>query len=375
MTTNADSIQALGRTVTSSMDVIAILVPTLQGGGAERVASRLSLQFSTTHRVLLVTWDGRHPAYEFGGQLIDLMHPSSSTILGKVFRVWRRHLALAKVLEENHVTHAIALMESVGIPLAMAKRRFSLSLRATVSVRNAPDRVPFLMRKVASWWYRSADCVVVQTNDGLQRLYSQWALPEARCRVIPNPIPTEWLADVIPFKRRQVGLVVAAGRLEPQKDFKLLLQAMSRIHPSVPWRLVILGEGSQRTSLQTLASKLGISDRVQLPGYVQDVRAWLDQARLFVLSSRHEGFPNALAEAMARACPVISTDCPTGPGEMIEHGRSGWLVPVGDMAALTNAMNEALLDHRRAELFGCAARRRAEDWAIDRIAPKWLEGA
>jgi GalNAc-alpha-(1->4)-GalNAc-alpha-(1->3)-diNAcBac-PP-undecaprenol alpha-1,4-N-acetyl-D-galactosaminyltransferase len=372
MTTSAESSPSL--VAASSGEVIAILVPTLQGGGAERVASRLSLQFATTHRVLVVTWDGRFPAYEFGGQLIDLMHPSSSTMLGKVLRVWRRHLALAKVLEENRVTHAIALMESVGIPLAMVKRRFSLPLRATVSVRNAPDRVPFLMRKIAGWWYRSADRIVIQTQDGLRRLCSQWALPEARCEVIPNPVPTEWLTEVVSFARRQIGLVVAAGRLEPQKDFTMLLQAMSRIPPSVPWCLVILGEGSQRAALQILAAKLGILERVQFPGYVQDVRDWLDRARVFVLSSRHEGFPNALAEAMARACPVVSTDCPTGPGEMIEHGQSGWLVPVGDVVALANAMTEALLDHRRAELFGLAARQRAEEWAIDRIAPRWLEG-
>jgi glycosyltransferase involved in cell wall biosynthesis len=352
---------------------VAFVIPTLGGGGAECVVSRLSLHLARTRPVVVITWDGRDPAYAFGGEIIDLKLPASKALLGKPWQQRQRHKALVEVLAAHQVSHAIAFMESAGVILAMAKRRLLPHLHATVSIRNAPSHVPLVIRMWARTWYRHVDRVVVQTRDGLSQIGSHWKIPNDRCAIIANPIPDDWLLRAPEYSKRQAGLIVAVGRLEKQKDFPVLLNAVAALPAYIPWRLAILGEGSQREALRDLVEKLGIVNRVEMPGHVNDVKSWLDRARVFVLCSRHEGFPNALSEAMASGCPVISTDCPTGPGEMIEHGRSGWLIPVGDSAALANAMTEAFLDGRRAEQFGHFASQRAEQWAIERIAPQWIK--
>ncbi len=322
--------------------------------------------------MLVITWDGRDPAYTFGGEIVDLGLPALNALIGKPWRQRQRYKALVNVLAAHQVKQAIAFMESAGVILAMAKSRALPELRTTVSVRSSPLALGRIARMQIRRWYPLVDRVVMQTSASVAQI-SKLGIPANRCTVVPNPLPTDWLQSVPMFAERENGLILAVGRLDPVKEFNLLLTAFARLKTERLPSLVILGEGPMRSVLMAQAQSLGIADRVVFPGRVTDVRAWLDRARVFVMTSRNEGFPNALAEAMARGCPVISTDCPTGPGEMIEHGRSGWLVPVGDAAALANAMTEALLDAKCAETFGYRARLRAEEWAIDQIAPRWLE--
>lgn len=350
---------------------LAFIIPTLRGGGAERVISRLSTHLAKSQRLFVITWDGRAPAYEFGGTIIDLNLCAARSLLGKAISQRQRCQALADALGTRGIDQAIGFMESAGVPLAMVKSRLMPKLRATVSMRCSPVALGAIARWQVKKWYPWVDRVAMQTNASVQHLIS-WGIPNERCVVIPNPLPSEVLATATGLTTRDPGLFLAVGRLVPEKDFASLLRAFARITcPMLP-RLVILGDGTLHKSLAALAVSLGIDGRVELRGHVADVMSWMDRAGTFVISSRHEGFPNALAEAMARGCPVISTDCPTGPGEMIEHGRSGWLVPVGDVAALANAMTEAMCDRRRADQFACSARQRAEDWAIERIAHRWI---
>lgn len=139
------------------------------------------------------------------------------------------------------------------------------------------------------------------------------------------------------------GVVLAAGRLAPEKDFATLLRAFARVRAKRPLRLVILGEGRERPRLTPLAEALGVNADVAMPGTVANPFAFMRRASAFVLSSRHEGLGNVLIEALACGCPVASTDCAAGPAEILDHGRFGPLVPVGDDAALAAAI-EGLLD-------------------------------
>ena len=174
-------------------------------------------------------------------------------------------------------------------------------------------------------------------------------VPSDRITTIYNPVVTPgllakaserpahpWLADGGP------PVVVAAGHLEEHKGFATLIKAFARVSGRRPCRLVILGEGRQRQQLETLVGELGLTGRVALPGWLDNPFALFARASLFVLSSVHEGLPTVLIEALACGCPCVSTDCPAGPAEILEDGTVGPLVPVGDEAALAEAMDRVL---------------------------------
>jgi len=192
---------------------------------------------------------------------------------------------------------------------------------------------------------------VIAVSQGVADDLINHGLPQNKCHIIHNPITHPGLSEQArqpvthPWytKKRDAPLIVAAGRLEPQKDYPTLIQAFSLVKHKIPnARLLILGEGSQRASLQTQIKKQQLNDSIQLAGHVENPFAYMSNADLFVLSSAWEGFGNVLVEAMATGTPVVSTDCPSGPSEILDQGRYGRLTPVGDTEALAVAILETL---------------------------------
>ncbi|UWX04047.1 glycosyltransferase [Pseudoxanthomonas sp. NC8] len=163
--------------------------------------------------------------------------------------------------------------------------------------------------------------------------------------------------------------VLAVGMLKTPKDFPLLIRAFSLLRAQVDARLLILGEGTERARLEKLVHELGLQGMVMLPGYVADTAPFYAQSDLFVLSSDHEGFGNVIVEALEQGCPVVSTDCPSGPREILTDGRCGRLVPVGDVAALAAAMQESLASAHDHD----ALRARAQDFSVSRISDQYLD--
>ncbi len=161
--------------------------------------------------------------------------------------------------------------------------------------------------------------------------------------------------------------ILTVGSLKDQKNHSLLLRAFART-PGTRSRLMLLGQGENEGILRAVASDLGISDRIIFAGFHRDPSPFYATADLFVLSSDYEGFGNVIVEALACGCPVVSTDCPSGPAEILENGRFGRLVPVGDAEALAVAISEALAAEHDRELL----RRRAEDFSPERAADKYL---
>ena len=133
-------------------------------------------------------------------------------------------------------------------------------------------------------------------------------------------------------------MILAAGRLTAQKDYPTLIKAFARLNAQRPSRLIILGEGRMRKALERLVKGLDLTDHVSLPGWVENPFAFMSRASLFVLSSRFEGLPGVLVQALACGCPCVSTNCPAGPAEILQDGKFGPLVPVGDEQALADAM-------------------------------------
>ena len=188
--------------------------------------------------------------------------------------------------------------------------------------------------------------------------------------MIPNPVD---LPRAVAGAQRSRTLV-AVGRLDEQKGFDLLLPAFAKIagrHPE--WRLVIWGDGELARRARGSARRLGLADRVQLPGVTERPGQWVDDASLFVLSSRYESFGNVVTEAMAAGLPVLVTDCPWGPGEIVRHDVDGWLVPPEDVAALAKGLDLLMGDDALRARLAAAALRNVRRFGRERVMALWDE--
>lgn len=215
------------------------------------------------------------------------------------------------------------------------------------------------------------------SNGVAQDLARRADLPQNRIVTIYNPVVNQ---EIFELKTRQPvdhpwyapgepPLVLSVGRLNLSKDYSTLLKAFANLRSKRPARLMILGEGELRTELECLADTLGIAGDVALPGWTSNPFAHMARASLFVLSSAFEGLPTVLVEALACGCPVVSTDCPSGPAEILDGGRYGRLSPVGDAAALADAM-AATLD---SPLPPDVLRKRADVFSVDAAIDRYLQ--
>lgn len=262
----------------------------------------------------------------------------------------KRIRALRGVLRQNDPDIVISFLTKINVITILAA--MGLPFPVIISERNNP-RTQGGSRLWASGWLalsRRAKGIVLQTEAIRQRYPAAIA---ARAIVIPNPVE-------IPAFERSSGpgkVVVGVGRLERQKGFDLLIKAFQMIvdrHPD--WRLVIWGEGSQREVLEELVRRAGLENRIAFPGVSTRPVSWLEQADLFAMSSRHEGFGNVLAEAMLAGLPVISFDCDFGPRDIVQHGIDGLLVAPDNPDELAAALDRMMAEpDLRAKLAGQAA--------------------
>jgi glycosyltransferase involved in cell wall biosynthesis len=351
---------------------IALVISSLGAGGAERVMITLANYWAARSRaVTLLTFaaPGSQPYYALDPRvtLRNLDVVASNRRLCSLRQSLRRVFALRRALRSIEPDVVISFLAKINIITVLATR--GLDVGVIVSERNNPERqvVNPIWRWLRLRLYGVADRLVTPSRGVLT------SLPVAirgRGRVIPNPVDLPNSSPV----RRDSRTLVAVGRLDEQKGFDLLLPAFARIadrHPE--WRLVIWGDGELRTELEALRDRLGLTDCVQLPGVTERPGQWVDDAALFVLSSRYESFGNVITEAMAAGLPVIATDCPWGPGEIVQHGVDGWLVPPEDIAALAQGLDLLMGDAALRARLAAAARRSVRRFGRARVMALWDE--
>lgn len=212
-----------------------------------------------------------------------------------------------------------------------------------------PTSARYWFFKVARLFYARADVIVAVSQGTADDLAQVIGIDPGRVKCIYNPIINDTLrlqsqepVDHPWFTQSSIPVILAVGRLEPQKDFTLLIRAFAKAREKTPCRLMILGDGSEREMLTGLVHEAGLQDDVELPGFAPNPHAYMARAALLVLSSRFESLANVVIEAMAIGTPVIATDCPSGPAEALDGGRYGTLVPVGDIDRLAAAMLDIL---------------------------------
>ena len=195
------------------------------------------------------------------------------------------------------------------------------------------------------FFYRRTEKIIAVSHGVEEDILSICELPSDRISVVPNPVVTprmyEMAREPAPhswLSQQRIPVIMGAGRLTQQKDFTTLVRAFAQVREVRECRLIILGEGEMRSGLESLVLTLGIAESVHMPGFQANPYSWLARCSLFALSSRWEGSPNVLTEAMALGIPVVSTDCPSGPVEILKEGYYGPLVPIGDERQLSLAM-------------------------------------
>ena len=229
----------------------------------------------------------------------------------------------------------------------------------------------------ARWSYRWADRVVAVSEGVAEDVEKLFLVPRAKIVVIYNPIIGEGLEEKASkavdhpwLDQDQFPVILGVGRLIGQKDFTTLLKSFFEVKKEITGaKLIILGEGNKRVNLEKEIEELGLTEDVDLPGYVDNPYSYMKKSSVFVLSSAWEGFGNVLVEAMAVGTTVVSTDCPSGPAEILNHGEFGLLVPVGDIQALAGAVVAAIKNPVEPDiLIG-----RAGDFSVDKAVDKYLE--
>ncbi len=266
------------------------------------------------------------------------------------------------VLTAGHRLNRVALLAR---KLARADCRIVIRMGMSLSAKAtelSPRRRARLLRSM-QYWYPRADAVIAPSQGVAADLQSHAGVSADRVHVIPNPIVNARLHTLAEepvfdcwFDRPDEPVILGVGSLEPRKDFATLLRAFAALrNRRGRGRLVILGEGPERGKLLRLAHDLGVSEFCRLPGHVTNPYPYMARASVFALSSRREGSGAGLVEALAGGTPAVSTDCPSGPAETLQGGRVGPLVPVGDAAALADALDATIAKPPKADELRAAA--------------------
>lgn len=359
---------------------ITFVISSLTSGGAERVMSTMANYWAQKGwEVTLITLGSRESDFYALGDgvkrvALDLLVKSTnplSAMKNNLARVMR----LRKSICESKPDAVISFIDRTNVLTLLAV--IGLGLNVVISERTDPavhriGKVWDVLRKLT---YPRASAIVVQSatvQNWLKRTIRKTVV-----NVIPNPISLKELTgmpdkDAPGIKENSEKILMAMGRLGPEKGFDLLIKAFFKTARRYPdWRLLILGEGNERKSLEGLIKELGLTGRVFLPGRVRNPVHFLKQADIFAMSSRREGFPNALLEAMACGLPVISFDCPSGPRELIRNGIDGLLVPSEDIDALADAIAMLIENERMRSRLAFSATDVLERFGMEKVMTMW----
>lgn len=328
---------------------VAIHLHCLFNGGIERIMANLTRNFIERGlKVDLVLNFLGNPSFlsEFSPEvrIVDLKASRIHTRIPRLARYLRQEQPVA-LLSANHYANEVAILAK---HFSGVRTRLVVSDQTNLSVETEKKSplegrywAPLALRLLYPW----ANGIIAPSQGVAKDLIGITGLPAERFQIIYNPVLNPEIFEKAKepvdhpwFAPGELPVILAAGRLEKQKDFPTLIRAFAQVRQVKPARLVIFGAGSQQSQLEDLVRELGLENDVALPGFVKNPYAYVTKSAMLALSSAWEGLPTFLIETMALKIPVVSTDCPSGPAEILDNGKYGDLVPVNDPKALAEAM-------------------------------------
>ena len=344
---------------------IAFIISSLGSGGAERVLSLMANYWARkNYCIIVLTLDNLTPFYSLADGIklekLSLLKNSTSIFRALANNITRIEVIRKKLIEIDPDI-VISFMSETNIVSTICCRIINkpIIIAERISYDFLKSRIWVILRKLV---YRFSNALIVQTRSD-QKNYSGIS----NTFVINNPLNiTEMRFD----KPKEEKIILAVGRLDKQKGFDRLIKAFSHLERK-DWKLAIVGEGSERSNLEKLIYDLNLEDYISLPGRTETIEKWYQKSPIFVLSSRMEGFPNVLCEAMAYGCACVSFDCIAGPNEIITDKIDGYLVRNGDLHALSTRINLLINDAEERRRIGKEAMKIIHRLNIDSIMGQW----
>ena len=332
---------------------IALLTSSLNAGGAERVASTLASAWTQAgHDVLLL------PTFSGGGRPFYTVDPGvtvtylANLVKGngggysRILGYAQRLRALRSQIRQFKPNFVVSFLPNVNVAAIISTVGLEIPIIICERRNPANQKTPWIWEFLCRTLYRFADMVIVQTKDAARDILDCYPALN-KVRVVPNPIPTEIGQIVRQTGKTNVKIIVSISRLVPEKQIDHAIIAFSTIAEKYPeWRLHIYGEGPDHEQLECLIRQLGMTNRIALKGNTKEPWQVMAKADLFVMTSRCEGFPNALLEAMAVGLPCLVYDCKSGPKEITRRGQDAVLIPVNDTEALQTQLDRLLSDNK-----------------------------
>lgn len=357
------------------MKKIAFFLPDLRCGGAEKVALLLANEFiKQGFNVDMVLSKAQ-------GEFLSELNSQIRIVDLKADRIRYVFKPLLKYFKSEKPDVVLASMWPLTLLAVVAFKSAKLPGSVVVSDHTTFSQAPLMQKRSMRWFFKYslslvypfADEIVAVSDGVADDLCRLGGLKRKSITVIFNPV--ELNTDLYPedegfrhWKNCKGKKIIAVGALKKEKDYPSLLEAFSLLLKKEDAYLTILGQGDLLADLKALAVKLEIAERVNFAGFSRNPSAWMASSDLLVLSSNCEGFGNVLIEAMSVGTPVVSTDCQSGPREILENERYGRLVPVGDIKALANAMYKSLNNQHNIN----ALKSRAADFSVDKIAKQYI---
>lgn len=331
--------------MTADSPRIAVFLATSGHSGVDRIMANLIPELARQGaRVDLLKVRNHGPHLETvpeGVRVIELGSKHANTSLLAVARYLRLERPLALLSDKDRVNRTA--LWATGLARVPVRNVVRLGTTVSVNLQGKSRLERWAQRFSISRFYRFADAVIVPSQGVADDLMEGFGVPRERLHVLPSPILTERMTALAAAEPQlpwgdELPFVLGVGSLSKRKDFATLLRGFARVREQRPCRLVILGDGKQREALLELAGQLGVADALCLPGFSDNPYAYMRRAAVFALTSRWEGMPVVLAEALGLGVPVVATDCPSGPREILQGGALGELVPMGDDQAVAAAI-------------------------------------
>lgn len=364
-----------------------IIIHSLKGGGAERVVVNLLKGLSRRDfSITLLLYEG---IFDYllpeNAEVITLDIRSSRNILKTTRGFILKIISIARLIKKNKPDIVFSLLSDTNVITILARSLSGVHSKVIVSERNHPTLslkndlyggiTKFLMR----YCYPKAERIIAISQGIKKDLLENFNLPGGKIEVIYNPVDIAEIerlsAEEInhPWFNDELPIIISIGRLTKQKGHSYLIKVFSIVRQSLPCRLIIIGTGEEEETLVNMVNALGLKNDVEFLGFQRNPFKYMARSSLFISASRYEGFGNVLVEAMALGLPVISTDCPSGPAEIIEHGKNGILVPTENEGRLERTILNLLTNDELRRKLSSEAKIRAQYFALNKRVEQYSD--